>query len=163
MRHNKAINSGSEKRLTLEVLMCHLVLIALAALSSGCTTTPNQITPIGQSVIGSRDISCPYIPAHFKSDGSYIDGAYNCPSSSSRSSYAENQCNWIDGYLKKDGAYINGYNRCKYNLSPTLAGSENPTTNAAPCVTGYCGSVNVKGYYRKDGTYVRPHTRSKGK
>lgn len=30
----------------------------------------------------------------------------------------------------------------------------------APCVSGTCGPVQVKGYVRKDGTYVRPHTRS---
>jgi hypothetical protein len=35
-----------------------------------------------------------------------------------------------------------------------------PSSSATPCVTGYCGPVNVQGYYRKDGTYVRGHTRS---
>ena len=29
----------------------------------------------------------------------------------------------------------------------------------APCVTGYCGPVQVSGYYRANGTYVRPYTR----
>lgn len=39
--------------------------------------------------------------------------------------------------------------------------SHNPSYDTAPCVTGSCGSVSVRGYYRKDGTYVRPHTRSR--
>lgn len=39
--------------------------------------------------------------------------------------------------------------------------SPNPSYDTAPCVTGSCGSVSVRGYYRKDGTYVRPHTRSR--
>lgn len=39
--------------------------------------------------------------------------------------------------------------------------SPNPSYDTAPCVTGSCGSVNVRGYYRKDGTYVRPHYRSR--
>lgn len=45
------------------------------------------------------------------------------------------------------------------NLSGNLSGGS--SYDAAPCVTGACGSVNVRGYYRKDGTYVRPHSRSR--
>ncbi|MBS7806148.1 hypothetical protein [Variovorax sp. PCZ-1] len=50
-------------------------------------------------------------------------------------------------------------------IAPTggsTAGGSGSSSNA-PCVTGYCGPVNVQGYYRKDGTYVRPHTRSRGR
>ena len=52
---------------------------------------------------------------------------------------------------------------CIYQSSNAYAPSAPRTasTRDAPCVTGYCGPVNVRGYTRKDGTYVRPYTRSR--
>lgn len=144
--------------------MHQLLLFALALLTFGCATAPpTVVTSVAQSTVTLSDTSCVYIPYHFKSDGSLVEGAYNCPSESSRSSYAVNMCSWVDGYYRKDGVYVLGYNRCKYNRSHSLTHQDGSAKSTAPCVTGYCGPVNVKGYYRKDGTYVRPHTRSKRK
>lgn len=50
-------------------------------------------------------------------------------------------------------------NEYRYNSSPSVPSTSGSSTSDAPCVTGYCGPVHVRGYYRKDGTYVRPHTR----
>lgn len=78
-------------------------------------------------------------------------------------------CYWVDAYARRDGSQVSGHTRCATDVSLSTApmSSVAPTTGSygssdrAPCVTGYCGSVSVKGYYRKDGTYVRPHTRSR--
>lgn len=61
-------------------------------------------------------------------------------------------------YLEDQLASLPAVGSASYLSGDSAAGS---SYDGAPCVTGSCGSVSVRGYYRKDGTYVRPHTRSR--
>jgi len=138
-----------------------IVAAVLVLMLSACASTPAYVP---QSVPLAGDVACVYMPEQETEDGVKLAGGYTCPTGSPRTQVAGNQCSWVNGYTTKGGIYVAPHTRCRYNIPPTMdapAPAPAGATSSAPCVTGYCGSVNVRGYTRKDGTYVRPHTRSR--
>ena len=112
---------------------------------------------------GVPDIACTPVEAHVTNNDESVPASFICPTGGARANYAANSCAWVDGYYRKDGTYVPGHTRCRYNNPAPITYTPGAGSGTAPCVTGYCGSVNVRGYYRKDGVYVRPHTRSRGR
>lgn len=134
------------------------IFVFVYAFLAACSHT----TPTGSQ---SNDRgACYFYPAHSRSSGEYVEGAYHCTGISvAHSSFTANSCALVDGYVRSDGTYVAGHTRCKYNTLRQGSSTSTPSSTSASCVTSYCGPVQVKGYTRKDGTYVRPHTRSSGK
>ncbi len=146
-----------------------LFLFLFSILLTACAT-PNSTT---NDLNNLDNDSCTYQLRDITNSNEIIESSYTCPSSSPAAKYAPNECSWVKTYTHKDGTVVSGHTRCKYNLPPISSYStpdysvpsysipSSPSSSSAPCVTGYCGPVHVRGYYRKDGTYVRPHTRSR--
>lgn len=137
--------------------MARWIVVAFMLFLAGCASQQSA------EYSGLPDIACTPLEAHVTSDDESIPATFICPTAGARANYAANSCAWVDGYYRKDGAYVPGHTRCRYNNPAPITLTPGAGSGAAPCVTGYCGSVNVRGYYRKDGTYVRPHTRSRGR
>lgn len=136
------------------------LLFLFSVLLAACAT-PNSVKNELGELNGNL---CTYQVSDITNDNEIINGGYICPSSSPEANYALNECSWIKTYIRKDGAVVAGHKRCKYNIPPISSystPSSSSSSSNAPCVTGSCGSVHVRGYYRKNGTYVRPHTRSR--
>lgn len=124
---------------------------------------------------GAPTPSCIYRIADRTADGASVPAGYVCAVAPGEMQLASaSGCTFVSSYLRVDGSYVAGHTRCPSDLSDLLAPKANASTpytapasspfgtsERAPCVTGYCGPVHVRGYYRKDGTYVRPHTRSR--
>lgn len=112
------------------------------------------------------DVSpCRFIPGYRNNEGVYVPHVYECSENSVYATGNINACTWVAPYKKLDGTSVAGYHRCHYIRHPSTyspSGSDS-AQSIAPCVSSYCGPVQVKGYYRKNGTYVRPHTRSRRK
>jgi hypothetical protein len=114
-----------------------------------------------QTTGGSADSVCSFESAHYRADDSLAPAGYYCPVSTSS---ALGTCTYVAAYSRKDGTAAGPYVRCNSHdeaLRYKSAVAASAGADPAPCVTGYCGPVHVKGYYRKDGTYVRPYTRRK--
>lgn len=113
--------------------------------------------------------TCTPLSEEIARNGHIVEAGYKCNVSVGDRAYIDNACLPISGFYNKAGTYVPSHTRCKSNhaliKSQTPAGiySGGSSSSEAPCITGYCGPVNVRGYYRKDGTYVRPHTRSRGR
>lgn len=172
---------------TINAMFCAWMLAGCAApISHPAGGSSDQITaPYGEPAFLTN---CELIPAHVERNGTAVDAAYSCPPSVSAATLKSYGCSWVAGYYSSDGRWVGSHTRCPRSRnastsagSPTAssdpAASATSTTYAAPpasstlttgasdapCVTGYCGSTNVRGHYRKDGTYVRPHTRSRSR
>lgn len=142
--------------------------LSVAFLLSGCSVFSTD------KHSASRVAACTYVPAHVKEGGLYVEAGYQCPLDSARSVSVTDSCLRVDEYRKNDGGAVAAHYRCRNNpmeptspppVAPNYSNVYSPyrglPTKDAPCVSGYCGPINVKGHYRKDGTYVRPHTRSR--
>lgn len=142
--------------------MARLLALVLFLFLQGCTS---------QRVILAEPYrpTCTPLSEEIAQNGHVVAAGYKCSLSDGDGAYAENSCQLISGFYNKAGAYVASHTRCRSNSalikdqSPAGIYSGTASGSVAPCVTGYCGSVNVRGYYRKDGTYVRPHTRSRGR
>lgn len=137
--------------------MARWIVVAYMLFLAGCASQQSA------EYSGLPDIACTPLEAHVTSDDESVPATFICPTGGARANYAANSCAWVDGYYRKNGAYVPGHTRCRYNNPAPITLTPGAGSGAAPCVTGYCGSVNVRGYYRKDGTYVRPHTRGRGR
>jgi hypothetical protein len=154
-------------------------LLALAACSTKPTGAPSGYGSSGWSSQASKSTSelCPYESAHVASDGTAQESGYYCSmvvsqdtgssSSPAPGAIITSGCGYVAAYTKRNGTSVGPFVRCKTYAAATAhmatlagAGSGPGTgTGTAPCVSSYCGPVQVRGYYRKDGTYVRPYTR----
>jgi hypothetical protein len=155
----------------LQKLKCSgVAVVAVMCGLSGCSTfQPPAAAMYPTSTPLSRPsplapIGCSLVAQHLKQDGEVIPDSYACPTAMVLPAGATSHCSVVASYLRKDGTLVPSHRRCTttaFSALPIAAPSA--ATSEAPCVTGTCGPVSVKGYYRKDGTYVRPHTRSRSK
>jgi len=122
----------------------------------------NQIPTNSDTANVVDESPCRFVPGHMNSNNVYVRYIFEC---SENSIYATdiNSCSWVEPYKKSDGTSVAGFHRCKYNIQPSTYSPTSSEQSSAPCVSSYCGPVQVKGYYRKNGTYVQPHTRSRPK
>lgn len=154
----------------------HLLVVTVSALLFGCAAPRPATTPEyardAQPVLPAVEAACILVASHTKADGTHVPEAYSCSNALSANTLSAYGCTWVTGYSRSDGTFVQGHNRCGEGRAATTqssptnhvpAATSSSTASDAPCVTGYCGSTNVRGYHRKDGTYVRPHTRSRGR
>jgi hypothetical protein len=157
----------------LEVGMKIFVIIFTLLLITSCISTPNKpdIQPVqnnyeaiqaykptsaNQSQAPTNNVAanvvdespCRFVPGHMNSSGVYVPYTFEC---SENSIYATdiNSCLWIAPYTKSDGTSVAGFHRCKYNLQPSTYSPASSEQNSAPCVSSYCGPVQVKGVLSK--------------
>jgi hypothetical protein len=122
----------------------------------GCAMpNPYSATPTSSGV---ADV-CSFEAAHLLADDSLAPACYYCSVFAGTPALAG--CTPVAAYSKKDGTRVGPFVRCGSYADAVRYKTANAGSSPAPCVTGYCGPVHVKGYYRKDGTYVRPYTRRK--
>lgn len=125
---------------------------------TGCVMPNPYAAAPTPSASGVADV-CTFEAAHPLADDSLAPAGYYCSVFLGTSALAG--CTPVAAYTKKDGTRVGPFVRCSSYADAARYTSANAGSSAAPCVTGYCGPVHVKGYYRKDGTYVRPYTRRK--
>ncbi len=152
-----------------------LFILCFALLVQACASPSYR-----QSAFPTPDLAssatevCTYQSEHFTFDGLKQEAAYYCtpflrPATNNVNALTINSanvvnssgCTFVASYTKKDGSLVGPYMRCKSYQEASGYKAITTTSLPAPCITSYCGPVNVKGYYRKDGTYVRPHTRKR--
>ena len=151
-----------------------IAVIALVFLAQACTPArPPQTVFMAGSASALTTDPCVFQLEHFSIDGVRQEAGYYCTpylrtslsgsslNADSASVIGSPGCSFVAPYTKKDGTVVGPFMRCKSHQDSVAYKATTATSNPAPCVTSYCGPVNVKGYYRKDGTYVRPHTRRK--
>ena len=160
-----------------------LIVCTLAALLAGCAS-PHRQTVQSASLVTASASNCEFQSAHTSAIGIAMPEGFYClvsaphargagslstsaMSATATAGYVPRGCSVVEAYIRRDMTTVGPYVRCASQLSASnyralnVAASAAPTAAVAPCVTGSCGPINVKGYYRKDGTYVRPHTRSR--
>lgn len=140
--------------------MTRLLFCLVVLLLQACGTSQHVLEP--------HRATCEPLPQQVAQDGSVLPAGYKCLVTPGDGAYEGNACALIQGFYNREGAYIPSHTRCLHSDALVTYKSASPRytpftygVGSAPCVTGYCGPVNVRGYYRKDGTYVRPHTRSR--
>lgn len=140
--------------------MTRFLLFLAVLLLQACSTS--------QHVMAPHPATCTPLPQQIAQDGRILHAGYKCLVTPGDGAYEGNSCALIAGFYNIEGAYIASHTRCLFNHALVTYRPVSPSgywggasRASAPCVTGYCGPVNVRGYYRKDGTYVRPHTRSR--